>query len=152
EQITDFLKPALTEPPPTAPQKQKDQFAERQKRAFDQFVRLEGGDRGEEENKKAFEERQRKLLDLFRRTNVGESDLTGLSKELNNMPQGIVLFSDCRSNEGGPQAFKDLADRARRAKVPVFVVLVGEDRQPTHLEIADARGPDLTRPEDPFPV
>ncbi len=89
---------------------------------------------------------------MVKSTNVGESALAVLSKEINNMPQGVVIFSDCRSTEGGAQAFKDLADRARRAKVPVFVVVVGEDRPETHIEIVDARGPDKARPEDPFPI
>jgi len=105
-----------------------------------------------DEEKKAFDDRKQKLERLVKSTNVGESALAVLSKEINNMPQGIVLFSDCRSTEGGAQAFKDLADRARRAKVPVFVVVVGEDRPETRIEIVDARAPDKARPEDPFPV
>jgi hypothetical protein len=105
-----------------------------------------------EEERKAFDAKKQKLERLAKSTNVGESALSVLSKEINNMPQGLVIFSDCRSTEGGPQAFKDLADRARRAKVPVFVVVVGEDRPETKIEITDARGPDIARPEDPFPV
>src|SRR6516162_1050099 len=74
-----------------------------------------------DDEKKAFDARKQKLERLVKSTNAGESILGVLSKEINNMPQGLVLFRDCRSTEGGPQAFKDLADRARRAKVPVFV-------------------------------
>jgi hypothetical protein len=105
-----------------------------------------------DEERKAFDTRKQKLDRFVRSTNMGESALGVLSKEINNMPQGLVIFSDCRSTEGGPQAFKDLADRARRAKVPVFVVVVGEDRPETRIEITDARGPDIARPEDPFPL
>ncbi len=105
-----------------------------------------------EEEKKAFEDHKQKLERLIKSTNAGECALGVLSKEINNMPQGVVIFSDCRSTEGGPQAFKDLADRARRAKVPVFVVVVGEDRPETRIEITDANGPDIARPEDPFPI
>jgi hypothetical protein len=105
-----------------------------------------------DDERKAFDTRKQKLERLTKSTNAGESILGVLSKEINNMPQGLVIFSDCRSTEGGPQAFKDLADRARRAKVPVFVVVVGEDRPETRIEITDARAPDVARPEDPFPV
>jgi hypothetical protein len=105
-----------------------------------------------DEQRKAAQELREKLVRLTKSTNVGESALQVLSKEINNLPQGIVLFTDCHSTEGGPQAFKDLSDRARRAKVPVFVVIVGENRDETRIEIVDARGPDKVRPEDPFPV
>ncbi len=125
EQFSAFLKPDLGTQPP---------------------------DGASDDDRKAFRERQERLERMVKSTNVGQSALDALSKEINNMPQGIVLFSDCRSTEGGPQAFRDLADRARRAKVPVFVVVVGEDRPETKIDIADARGPNLARPEDPFPV
>ncbi|HKI33648.1 MAG TPA: hypothetical protein VKA46_17470 [Gemmataceae bacterium] len=105
-----------------------------------------------DEAKNAFRERKEKLERLVKSTNVGQSALDVLSKEINNMPQGIVIFTDCRSTEGGPQAFKDLAERAKRAKVPVFVVVVGEDRPETRIEVVDVRGPDKARPEDPFPI
>jgi hypothetical protein len=105
-----------------------------------------------DEQRKAAQEAREKLERLIKSTNVGESALGVLSKEINNLPQGIVLFTDCHSTEGGPQAFKELAERARRAKVPVFVVVVGENRDETKIDIADVRAPDKVRPEDPFPV
>jgi hypothetical protein len=105
-----------------------------------------------DEQRKEAQDNREKLERLIKSTNVGESVLGTLSKEINNMPQGIVVFTDCRSTEGGPQAFKELADRARRAKIPIFVVVVGENRDETKIEIADARAPDKARPEDPFPV
>ena len=105
-----------------------------------------------DDERKAFQERQDRLKRLFEGTNVGDSSLGLLTREINNMVQGLVLFTDGRSTQESPQAFKDLADRARRAKIPVFVVAVGEDRLPVRIEIANARGPDAARPEDPFPV
>jgi hypothetical protein len=105
-----------------------------------------------DDERKAFLERQGRLKRLFAGTNVGESALGVLTREINNMVQGVVVFTDGRSTQHSPQAFQDLADRAKRAKIPVFVVAVGEDRQPVRIDIADARGPDATRPEDPFPV
>ncbi len=118
------------------------------KPAFDQAP----ADNLGEDDKKAFTERQERLKRLFAGTNVGEAALGLLTREINNMVQGVVIFTDGRSTQGAPQAFKDLADRARRAKIPVFVVAVGEDRQPVRIDIADARGPDAARPEDPFPI
>jgi hypothetical protein len=115
-------------------------------------LKIEAPDGASDEEKKAFRERKEKLERLVKSTNVGEAALSALSKEINNLPQGIVLFTDCRSTEGGPQAFKDLAERAKRAKVPVFVVVVGEDRPETRIEVVDVRGPDKARPEDPFPI
>jgi hypothetical protein len=92
------------------------------------------------------------LKEMFSGTNVGESSLALLTREMNNVVQGVVVFTDGRSTQGSPQAFRDLADRARRANIPVFVVAVGEDRQPVKIDIADARGPDMARPNDPFPI
>jgi hypothetical protein len=106
----------------------------------------------DEDERKALQERQDRLRRLFAGTNVGESSLGLLTREINNMVQGLVLFTDGRSTQESPQAFRDLADRARRASIPVFVVAVGEDRIPVRIDIADARGPDVARPEDPFPV
>ena len=90
---------------------------------------------------------------MVKSTNVGEAALDGAVEgdqqhaagrgDLQRLPQ---------HRRAAPQAFKDLADRARRAKVPIFVVVVGEDRPETRIDIVDARGPDKARPEDPFPV
>jgi hypothetical protein len=113
---------------------------------------IEAPEGASDEKRKDAQAEREKLERLVKSTNVGESILGVLSKEINNMPQGIVIFSDCRSTEGGSQAYKDLAERARRAKVPVFVVVVGENRDETKIDVVDTRGPDKVRPEDPFPV
>lgn len=105
-----------------------------------------------DDEKKTFTERQERMKRLFAGTNVGESALGVVTREINNMVQGVVVFTDGRSTQGAPQAFKDLRERAQRAKVPIFVVAVGEDRLPVRIDIADARGPDAARPEDPFPI
>jgi len=58
------------------------------------------------------------------------------------MVQGVVVFSDGHNTEGSPQAFRDLAERARRGKVPVFTVAVGQDRPPIQIDITDVQGPE----------
>jgi hypothetical protein len=89
---------------------------------------------------------------LFTGTNVGESVLTLANREANNMLQGLIVFSDGRSTEGSMQAFRDLADRAQKAEIPIFVVAVGEDRPKVKIEITDLRVPEQARPDDHFHV
>jgi uncharacterized membrane protein len=102
------------------------------------------------------EEAQRKQVDRLRRmrsgTNIGDSVMTVLNRELNNMVQGIVIFTDGRNTEGARQAITDVSERAKKAQIPVFVVAVGEDRPPIRIDIADVRSPDTARPDDPFKI
>ncbi len=86
----------------------------------------------------------------FAGTAVGDSVLSVMKREINNMVQGIVIFSDGRSTEGSAQAYKDLAEMATRSKIPLFVVAVGNDRQQVNIDIADLRVPPQIRPEDRF--
>jgi hypothetical protein len=105
------------------------------------------------EDERAVFRKQRELIARLQGgTNVGDSTLAVLNREINNMPQAIVVFSDGHSTEGSPQAFRDLADRARKAKVPIFVVAVGQDRPPIRIDITDVQAPEQARPEDKFPV
>jgi hypothetical protein len=101
-------------------------------------------------------EARQKLLEQLQRlctgTNLGDSVLTVLNREANNMVQGIVVFSDGRSTEGSAQTVRELADRAQRAKVPIFVVAVGEDRPQVRIDITDLRVPEQARPDDRFKV
>jgi hypothetical protein len=108
-------------------------------------------DLGDDE-REAFRKKQEQLQRLFGGTNVGDSVLTILNREANNMVQGIVVFSDGRSTEGSAQTYRELADRALKAKVPVFVVAVGEDRPQVRIEITDLRVPEQARPDDKFKV
>ncbi|MFO0878925.1 MAG: hypothetical protein U0840_16405 [Gemmataceae bacterium] len=89
---------------------------------------------------------------LVRGTNLGDSLLGLINRELNNRLQGIVVFTDGRNNEGSPNAFRELEARARAARVPLFVVAVGEDRQKVKIEIADLRAPGQIQPEDKYRV
>src|SRR5262249_50580564 len=89
---------------------------------------------------------------LFTGTNVGDSVLTLVNREANNMLQGIVVFSDGHSTEGSMQAFRELADRAQKSEIPIFVVAVGEDRPKIRIEITDLRVPEQARPDDHFRI
>ncbi len=96
---------------------------------------------------------------LFGSTNVVDSVYGLVNKEANNMVQGLVIFTDGRSTEGAgagsgsrSEAFAEISERAKRAKLPIFVVVVGKDREPTRIEIVEVRGPDQARPEDPFRI
>jgi hypothetical protein len=87
---------------------------------------------------------------LFATTNLGDPLLSVLNREQGNLLQGIIVISDGRSTEGGPGAIKDLTERAKKAKVPIFVIAVGDDRPRVKLDIADLRLPKQVRPEDEF--
>jgi hypothetical protein len=101
---------------------------------------------------KELEELNKKILKegLPRGTNLGDSLLALLNKELNNRVQGIIVFSDGRSTEGSARAFRELEQRARAAHVPIFVVGIGEDRLRVKIEIVDVRVPPQIQPEDKF--
>jgi len=85
-------------------------------------------------------------------TNVGESLLTLLNREASNMVQGVVLVSDGRSNQGSEAAIAELRARARKERIPIFSVLVGEDRQPVNIRITDVQTPEQTPPDEKFVV
>lgn len=88
----------------------------------------------------------------FNATNVVDSVVSILQREMNQMTQGIVVFSDGRSTEGTLQALKDLEERATAARIPIFVVAVGEDRPKVKTEIVDLRVPGRVQPDDRFRV
>ncbi len=90
--------------------------------------------------------------DLLRGTNIGDSLLALVNKELNNRVQGIVVFTDGRNTEGSPNAFRELESRAKAARVPIFVVGIGEDRVKVKIEIVELRAPQQIQPEDKFRV
>ena len=85
-------------------------------------------------------------------TNLGDSLMAIMNKELNNRVQGVVVFTDGRNNTGSTAAFRELEQRSKTAKVPLFVVGVGEDRLKVKQEVADLRVPPLIQPEDKFRV
>ncbi len=88
----------------------------------------------------------------FNGTNVVDSLVGILQREMTNMVQGIVVFSDGRNTEGTLQALKDLEDRASASRIPIFVVAVGEDRPKVKTEIVDLRVPARVQPDDRFRI
>jgi hypothetical protein len=87
---------------------------------------------------------------LFAGTNLGDSVLGLVNRELSNMVQGIVVFSDGRSTEESSQAFRDLEKRAKDNRIPIFVVAVGDERPQVRLEVNDLRVPDVVPPDEKF--
>jgi uncharacterized membrane protein len=110
----------------------------------------------DEDDEEKLDDEQKKQLERLRRlrggTNIGDSVSTVFNREMNNMLQGVVVVTDGRNTEGTHQAITDLAERAQKAKIPIFVIAVGEDRPPIRIEIADVRSPDVARPDDPFKI
>ncbi|MSR30807.1 MAG: hypothetical protein EXR99_04800 [Gemmataceae bacterium] len=88
----------------------------------------------------------------FNGTNLVDSLAVIVQKEMNHMVQGILVFSEGRSTEGSLQALKDLEERAAAARIPLFVVGVGDDRPKIKTEIADLRVPGTVHPDDRFRV
>src|SRR5262249_23169816 len=61
-------------------------------------------------------------------TNLGDAVRTAYDRESNNMLAGIIVISDGRSNQGSDQSFVEVTTRARKARVPIFTIGVGEER------------------------
>jgi hypothetical protein len=89
---------------------------------------------------------------FFDGTNVSDSVQSVLTKEMNAMVQGIVVFTDGRSTEGSDLVYEELERRAKAANIPIFVVGVGDDRPQVKIEIVDIRGPVQVQPEDHFKI
>ncbi len=75
-------------------------------------------------------------------TNVADSVTAAVNRESANMVQGIVVFSDGRSNLGSDVGYLELRERASREKIPVFTVAVGEDRQTAAIAITEVSAPE----------
>lgn len=99
-----------------------------------------------------FTKHQELLGQLVNGTNLGDALLDVFNRESTNMVQGIIVFSDGRSTQYSSDAFDQFRLRARRAKVPLFTVVVGEHRQPISIRLAGPQAPEQARPEDKFPV
>lgn len=89
---------------------------------------------------------------LVNGTNLGDSILSVINRESNNMLQGIVVVSDGRSTQYATQTFDEVRARAAKSQVPIFTVGVGEYREPINIRITDVAAPDATRPDDKFPI
>jgi hypothetical protein len=138
---------AKNPPPPPQPWAREDW-----ERWLKPDLKAQPPDDAPDDEREAFRKQQDQLQRLFGGTNVADALLAVLNREANNPVQGLVVFSDGRSNEGSAQTFRELADRAQKAKVPIFVVAVGEDRPQVRIEFTDLRVPEQARPDDKFKV
>ncbi len=105
------------------------------------------------------QERLRKLDELtvklneagfFAGTNLGSATLSLVNRELNGRVQGLVIITDGRSTEGSPRLFSEIETRAKSARIPIFVVGVGQERPQVKIDIVDVRVPEQVQPEDKF--
>jgi hypothetical protein len=86
----------------------------------------------------------------FPGTNLGSAALSLVNRELNGRVQGIVIITDGRSTEGSPKMYADIETRAKSARIPIFVVGVGQERPQIKIDIVDLRVPEQVQPEDKF--
>lgn len=85
-------------------------------------------------------------------TNVIDSITAAVNREAPNMVQGVVVFSDGRSNLGSESGYAELRERATREKIPVFTVAVGEDRQTVAISITEVNAPDSAPVDEAWKV
>jgi len=104
------------------------------------------------ENRTKLEKRVEVARSIANGTNVPDSLTAVVNREAANMVQGIVVFSDGRSNIGSDSAYAELKQRAQREKIPIFTVAVGEDRQTVSIVISEVQAPDNAPPDEPFKI
>ena len=85
-------------------------------------------------------------------TNAPDSITAAINREAANMVQGVVVFSDGRSNIGSDSAYAELKQRAAKENIPVFTVAVGEDRQTVSVVVTEVQAPDNAPPDEPFKI
>lgn len=105
---------------------------------------------------KANRSRIEKRVDVARSivlgTNVADSVIAAINREAANMVQGIILFTDGRSNLGGSASLNELEERAAREKIPLFTVALGQPRENIGIQITDLQVPDRAGPDEQFKV
>ncbi len=106
---------------------------------------------------KEIKEKLGKRVDVARSivvgTNVPESLRNVIDRESSNMVQGVIVFSDGRSNLGSDSGIlKELRTKAEKEKVPVFTIAVGEPRENVNITITEIQAPDRAPPDEPFKV
>ncbi len=105
-----------------------------------------------EANTKRVVNRSKNLTGLTEGTAVADSLTAVVNRESGNMTQGIVVFSDGRSNIGSESAFVQLAKRAKEANIPIITVAVGEAREVVSLSLSDLQVPDKAMPDEPAQI
>jgi hypothetical protein len=104
------------------------------------------------ENKARLEKRVDVARSIVQGTNVPDSLTALVSREAANMVQGVVVFSDGRSNLGSDSAYRQLREKATRDKIPIVTVAVGEPREVVSITITDLQAPDRAPPDEAFKV
>lgn len=116
------------------------------------------GSLSEEDKKQLLENRSRidTRVDVARAivqgTNVPDSMITAINREAANMVQGLIVFTDGRSNLGSDAAYNELKERATREKIPIFTIAVGEPRENVAIAITDLQAPDRIPPDEPVKI
>ena len=85
-------------------------------------------------------------------TNVPDSLTSVVNREAPNMVQGIIVFTDGRSNLGTAGAYTELKERASREKIPIFTITVGEARENISITMTDVQAPDRAPPDEQFKI
>lgn len=104
------------------------------------------------DNRSKLEKRVDVARSIVLGTNVPDSATAAVNRETANMVQGIILFSDGRSNLGSDSAYAELKERAGREKIPVFTVAIGEVRENVAVTVTDVQAPDRAPPDEPFKI
>jgi hypothetical protein len=81
-------------------------------------------------------------------TNVPDSITAAVSRESANMVEGVIVFSDGRSNLGSDSGYRELRNLAASNKIPIFTIAVGEDRQTSSIAITDIQVDDVISPDE----
>ena len=79
--------------------------------------------------------------------------LFGLTtRESNNMIAGVIVIGDGQSNQGSASTLAEALHRFHNLKVPIFTVAIGEVREQIHIRITDLQVPEMSPPDEKFPV
>ncbi|HEY2911220.1 MAG TPA: hypothetical protein VGI99_13300 [Gemmataceae bacterium] len=104
------------------------------------------------DNRKNLEKRVDIARSIAQGTNVPDSMTALVNRESPNMVQGIVVFSDGRSNIGSESAYTELKRSAARERIPIFTVAVGEERQTISIAISEVQAPENAPPDEAFKI
>ena len=104
------------------------------------------------DNREKLEKRVELARSIALGTDVPDSVAAAVNREAGGMVQGVIVFSDGRSNLGSDSAYGELRQRAKTANVPIFTVAVGEDRQTVSIVISDIQAPDNAPPDEAFKI
>jgi hypothetical protein len=111
-------------------------------------------------NLEAMKRRLETARSITQGTDIVESVQKAFESQKDNMLEGIIVFSDGRSNAtvGGKDnakfnpAVEALCRAAKKERVPIITIGVGEHREEKSVRITDLQAPDQTPPDDPWKI